>query len=347
MISKSSVIFRVDSSSVIGIGHFMRCLTLADSLAKHDCKIIFISRELQGNINHIAVEKGYELVRLPAQCKNEMDDISQVESIVAAIRPAWLICDHYAIDASWHMRFMSGALKLMVIDDLANRKYCCDLLLDQNYYKSKENRYIDLVPKNCIQLLGPNYLLLRNEFVSQRPAEYIYRHNIKNIMICYGGADPSSETLKILQAFKGLGLNGVKVHVLIRKLFSHFDTIIELAEHDPNIHLYLDCFNPVTVMKKCDIAFGAVGTMTWERLCMGLPTICTAVASNQMVLAEDLSHAGYIEYLGPSSKVKVEDYAHSMLSIADDCKPINQRGLAGFNLVDGQGTERIVQRLID
>lgn len=52
----------------------------------------------------------------------------------------------------------------MVIDDLANRKHDCDLLLDQNFYLDMNSRYEGLVPKHTKLLLGPKYALLREEF---------------------------------------------------------------------------------------------------------------------------------------------------------------------------------------
>ena len=52
------VVFRVDSSTKIGAGHVMRCLTLADELKRQKHQVIFTCREFDGSlISHI--QKNY------------------------------------------------------------------------------------------------------------------------------------------------------------------------------------------------------------------------------------------------------------------------------------------------
>ena len=49
-----NITFRCDSSIEIGIGHVMRCLTLAHALKEYGIQCSFICREHKGNIiNHI------------------------------------------------------------------------------------------------------------------------------------------------------------------------------------------------------------------------------------------------------------------------------------------------------
>ncbi len=59
----NKVVFRVDSSSQIGSGHLMRCLTLAKMLK--EVEIMFISRNLSGNLNFLIEQEGYAFFWLP------------------------------------------------------------------------------------------------------------------------------------------------------------------------------------------------------------------------------------------------------------------------------------------
>ena len=46
---KNNLFIRVDSSSEIGIGHMMRCLTLAQELKNNFDKIIFLTQKDSGD----------------------------------------------------------------------------------------------------------------------------------------------------------------------------------------------------------------------------------------------------------------------------------------------------------
>ena len=50
MSDAGSVVIRVDSSELIGSGHLMRCLTLAERMRNDGINVRFICRDLAGNL---------------------------------------------------------------------------------------------------------------------------------------------------------------------------------------------------------------------------------------------------------------------------------------------------------
>lgn len=59
-----NIVFRTDASVLMGSGHVMRCLTLAQEIKKYGATIKFISREYSGNLNHLILKKGFKVVGL-------------------------------------------------------------------------------------------------------------------------------------------------------------------------------------------------------------------------------------------------------------------------------------------
>lgn len=211
------VVFRADASYEIGTGHVIRCVTLAKELLEFGVEVFFICRDLPGNLvdyifqNHIKV---YKIIN--EDLWNSVTDAENTTKIIFEQigTVSWIIIDHYDIDIVWERKLRDLCYGIIVIDDLANRKHSCDILLDQNYGLN-ENRYNNLVPKNCTKLLGPNYLILRPEFKRIRPSMRKRKGYIQNILIFYGGSDYSNETGKTVAALDFLKLDSIKIHVVV------------------------------------------------------------------------------------------------------------------------------------
>ena len=161
------VIFRTDASLQIGTGHVMRCLTLADELVKKGANCRFICREHEGHLLAMIQERGYTATALPSDSgmmksgseagtplyqswlgADWLTDLEQTKNAIGSKTIDWLIVDHYSLDARWEGAMRSACVSLMVIDDLADRKHDCDLLLDQNFGRIPAD-YEHLVPSHC------------------------------------------------------------------------------------------------------------------------------------------------------------------------------------------------------
>ena len=92
-------------------------------------------------------------------------ELKETENIISKYKKFdSLIVDHYKLDHKWENKMRKFAEKIIVIDDLANRKHDCDFLIDQNLYEDNESRYEELVNKNTIKLLSPKYAIIKEEF---------------------------------------------------------------------------------------------------------------------------------------------------------------------------------------
>jgi UDP-2,4-diacetamido-2,4,6-trideoxy-beta-L-altropyranose hydrolase len=305
------VVFRVDASLKIGTGHVMRCLTLAEELKQQGSEVEFICREHEGNLIGRIARQGFKVHKL-AQCTDITDskeslkdnsiiekavlygkqwlgstqqqDAEQCESILETIKPDWLIVDHYALDHNWQAQLQGLYKKLMVIDDLADRKHLCDLLLDQTYGREKSD-YANFVPEHCKMLLGSHYALLRPEFAQWREYSLKRRANpeLKKILITMGGVDPDNITGKVLKALKGCKLpEEIEITVVMGEIAPNIEAVQKQAkEMLYKTQIKTNVNNMAELMANADLAIGAAGATTWERCCLGLPSIVMGLADNQ------------------------------------------------------------------
>ena len=314
---------RVDSSEQIGSGHLMRCLTLAERLRKDGTDVHFISRDLAGSLHRLVEEHGFLLHLLP---QHEVDpnltgytawltvpqvvDAEETGEILSRMQPvSRLIVDSYALDAVWEQRLRPLVREIFVIDDLANRRHDCDMLLDQNFYREMRHRYDGVVPPACKLLLGPSHALLREEFYEAR--EHLRERDgiLRRILVFYGGSDTTGETEKAIRALLQLQLPSVAVDVVVGGSNPRRASIENLCAAHDFLHYHCQVSNMAELMAHADLCLGAGGTTTWERCFLGLPAIVTAVAENQIQICEDCAEAGYICYLGRWDEVRQEDIA--------------------------------------
>jgi len=359
-----NIVIRVDASEDIGTGHVMRCMTLADELRQRDAEVCFICRQLPLNISESIERKGYKVYRGPFATGQENTahqhtphshwlgvnwerDVQETKEIVSSIRNKidWLVVDHYALEKSWEASMRDCIGKIMVIDDLADRPHDCELLLDQNLYERIENHYGRLVPMRCRKLLGPTYALLRPEFREAR--KYLRKRDgsVKRILVFFGGVDQTNETAKALRAMRMLNRRDIEVDVVVGTVNPHRAQIQAVCAGMPNGTCHFNVSNVAELMAHADLAIGAGGTTTWERCCMGLPSLIVALADNQNSIARSSELNGIAIYLGRSRDV-TSNYIHTVLQeLMHDKERLLNIEAKCSSVVDAKGTERVIQVL--
>ncbi|RZJ22730.1 UDP-2,4-diacetamido-2,4,6-trideoxy-beta-L-altropyranose hydrolase [Acinetobacter sp. ANC 4216] len=304
-----NILIRCDSSIEIGTGHMMRCLTLATALTEQEVQCEFICREHDGNMIEYTEAKGFQVYRLPVfnnllystqntessyaawlGTSQEQDAIETI-NIIKEQKIDWLIVDHYALDETWEKLLRPYCKKIMVLDDLANRRHECDLLLDQNLGRVKED-YHYLVPKYCHIFIGPEYALLRPEFTEWR--EYSLKRRIKGdlkrLLINLGGVDKDNVTSQVLTVLQEADLpKDLEITVIMGNMAPYLEQVKDLASKMPRpTQVLVGVGNMAEVMANSDLAIGAAGSTSWERCCLGLPTLVMVLAENQSAGAKAL-----------------------------------------------------------
>jgi len=339
------VAVRADASKQIGSGHVMRCLALAGALRKWGAAVFFLSREDPGNLVDIIGRQGCAIHCLPDGVSGWEEDVHLTAEILKLKQGTdWLIVDQYSLDRRWEQAIRRHTRKVMVIDDLANRPHDCDLLLDQNFYDGMETRYAGLVPPACVQLLGPHYALLRSEFAETRKNLRSRDGRVGRILIFFGASDGTNETSKALEAVARLG-SSIAIDVVIGINNPHREHIKKLATTIPLAVCHFPFADMAALMNGADLFLGAAGTTTWERCCLGLPSLIVTVADNQVQAARDLANHGVLHYIGDHKVVHCSDIVAALDRALGDPQLLQEYSQLSLKLVDGFGVQRSVDAL--
>ena len=350
-----NVAIRCDASHVIGTGHVMRCLTLADQLRDKGADVKFICRDHSGNMNSYIEEHGYEVHRLPL---NQAPDDSyddeyarwlvvstekDVQETVAWLREQkstvdWVIVDHYGLDERWGRAVRPSVGHIMVIDDLANRAHDCDLLLDQGLYPHQPQRYPELVPLTCRVLLGPEYALLRREFIRVREGLRERDGVVRRILLFFGGVDPTNETAKAIEALKRLGRNDLLVDVVVGGGNQNHESIRRRCREQPGMSYHRNVDSMAEMMTRADLAVGGGGGTTWERCYLGLPSIALIIAENQRAMIEALATQGALISAGWHADLTVKDLTELITWVLERPRLLKEMGQSALRVMGDAGT---------
>jgi len=356
------VVFRTDSSATIGSGHVMRCLTLASALKQSEVNVFFICRDHKGNLCERIRKHGFDIGVLPADSKGIQDqefldsstwlgatwkeDAKQTFAAIESlgIKPDLIVVDHYSIDHHWESAMRSSTGRLMVIDDLADRTHDCDVLLDQNLIAKMNTRYNGLVSKGCEMLLGPEYSLLQPIYGELQKGLPARKGPIKRILIFFGELGEKNLTGLTLSALESLNHQDIHIDVVIGSNYLHTKAIQEQVESHENFHLHNNLPTLAPLMAKADLAVGASGATSWERLCLGLPTIVVSLADNQQGIAEELDRQGLVQWLGHQKSVDEEALTRALENLIE--KGLDEEWSQRCrNAVDGKGVNRVCSAL--
>jgi UDP-2,4-diacetamido-2,4,6-trideoxy-beta-L-altropyranose hydrolase len=353
-----SVAFRVDASVEIGTGHFVRCLTLADKLAERGAKTRFICRHLPSHLHDLLITGRHELKLISSptlqvlggdlphskwlETTQESDAQDTVE-MLSDEKWDWLVVDHYALDARWESKVRQVARGLAVIDDLADRTHDCDVLLDQNFYNDQDKRYDGKVPAECQMLLGPQYALLRDEFSKIRETTRERSGAVRRLLIFFGGVDIGNLTAQAIEAISSIENPDWNVDVVIGAQHPNRDQIqVECERH--HFTCYVQTNRMADLMASADLSIGAGGSATWERCCLGLPTLAVCAVHNQDQQISDAAECGliYVPEIGQCLTHTIRTHVTAMVGNRYLRSLISKRCMEA---VDGCGSSRVAKVL--
>jgi UDP-2,4-diacetamido-2,4,6-trideoxy-beta-L-altropyranose hydrolase len=245
--------------------------------------------------------------------------------------------DHYALDTRWESELRRTVRRILVIDDLADRMHNCDVLLDQNLYEEMDTRYTGKVPAHCQLLLGPRYALLREEFSRLRQQVKPRTGTDRRVLVFFGGVDAENYTSPAIEALVNISIPNLHVDVVIGT--QHPDRHqVESECTARGFAFHVQTSQMAELMVAANLAIGAGGSTSWERCCLGLPSLVFAVADNQEQTSRALADFG-AAYLGRNEIFAAE--IERVVKYLFVPTRLHEMSVKAAELVDGQGAIRL------
>lgn len=332
-------------------------------MSEGGAKAVFATREHSGHVIPLITERGHSCIKLPGDTGQSYgahpappnhaawlkaswrDDAAATRAIIEKTGANWLVLDHYALDCRWQEVAVPESSKILVIDDLADRPHSADILLDQNLGRQAGD-YDHLVPPSCCRLIGPHYALLRPQFARAREQAIKRREDaqISHIMISLGGVDRDNVTMRILDILARLEIKWLERITVVLGVSAPWVKAVQSRAHTMPVstRVVVGSSDMPSLMLGAELCIGGAGTTSWERCCLGLPTLVVTLADNQRSAAAALEGAGAGISLG---RPEMEDFELRFVDAFRRLeRPDAYRSLARQAAIacDGEGASRVL-----
>lgn len=333
------VAVRAESAPEIGAGHMQRCLCLIETL-KNFVQNIEITVFCNSQLPLFRKELDLLSAKIFKPLELSSNDWSHAPFDL-------FIFDNYETDYRDEVYAKKFSACVMTIDDFFYRKHKCDIFLNQNVNKQKlSTPQRDFVECKWLYL-GPKYALLRQEFAKKAEGARVRFGPVKNILVMMGGVDNDNITKRVIHALpeEKLKENNIGVTVVIGQDNPHFDEL-SCACTSMSFKMHVQPENLPDLMLEADLAIGAAGSSTWERCCLGLPSVAVTIAENQKLIGEVVAN----ERCGISLQGEASGFEASVnqavADLIDDPSCLQEFSKNALKVTSGQGAKLLAQGIL-
>jgi len=341
-----TLLIRADASAEMGVGHVMRCLALAD--AWHDAggnacfALASGASELESQIR----SRGGEIAKIKAE-PGSLEDAAITLKLAERCQAAWLMVDGYHFSANYLQTLSRATSLLLLMADGDNVIDCrCNICVDMSPGSIDSARFhLDGEPE---LLLGPNFALLRREFVEYTKLQRNFPRVARSILISIGGGDARNITLQVLRALEEIDGRELNLTVVAGPSNPHRKSLhAAIAKSKHTATLITDARNMPQLMAAADLAITAGGGTCYELCLMQVAMLLIAVADNQQEPIRAYVSAMAAIDGGRYDTLDVNSLSALLRNIIDDQNLRVELARNARSMVDGNGARRIMERMFE
>lgn len=330
------VLVRTVASAEVGAGHLRRCLALAGALRELGADVHFALPQVDAPYADWVGARGFGLHRVGEAAPQEDAACS-----LAAVRRDLVIVDDYRLDARWHEAASAGGARIAVIDDLADRALAADWVVDPNEQADPAAKYAGRLQRPARLLGGSRFALLDAAYEHARRCTIV--PEVRSIGIFMGGGDALGLTEVVLSCCRRV-FDG-PIEVVATSAHPGLPALRARAAADPRLRLSVDLAQLSDFYARHDLQLGAGGGASWERCCIGAPTLALAAADNQRQVLPRLAARGAVVFWDGDPWRHGDALGREIARLVGDVAARRRLAEQGRQLVDGRGARRVALAL--
>jgi len=346
------LLIRADATTLIGTGHIMRCLALAQAWQDKGGHVTFLSHCESELLRQRILNEGFDLIPIDKPHPNPYDLGKTISTLASTTKETnitkptnqtyspWLVLDGYHFSSEYQKQIHESGCKLLVIDDNNHQpRYHADILLNQNIHAPGLKYSCNM---GTVQLLGTEYVLLRREFLNFRHWKRSIPENANKVLVTLGGGDPDNATLKVIKALNRINDPNLNVKIVAGPSNPNILSLQESLAFLPfKAELLCSVKDMPSLIDWADVAVSAGGSTCWELAFFGVPFLVVILAQNQEKIAFDLQKNHVAQNLGWANAIQLEDITTAMENICANMQKRQKMSSKGRKIIDGRGAKKV------
>jgi UDP-2,4-diacetamido-2,4,6-trideoxy-beta-L-altropyranose hydrolase len=318
------LLIRVDASPEMGMGHFMRCLALAEHCHTLKMSVHFVCYTLVESCQRKLAGNSFPIHYLKNISPSEQ--AKETLAIADAHQAKAILFDGYHFSEDYLNHFKNTSLQLWMIDDFGGVPDYFHMALNFQPWADPAS-----YSQHCKSFIGLDYYLLRKEFWSF-PQDSKYK--TQQILLTMGGTDPHQQTMRVLNILRELN-NQISICVILGSMVPDILEYVEMSKNNnQQITIHTNPENMPELMAASLFAITAGGGTCWELAFMGTPSIVMAQADNQTQVAEYVIKHRVGINLGAYNKVTDQNIIENVMHLLtnEDQRAGMQMACASLNV---------------
>jgi len=341
------VLIRTNASKYTGLGHLVRCVTLAKTLLKNNVRVSMVldylesnTRGFLNNIDTIALHDSLQ------ETLDEIADANLVSEIINENNISWIILDDYRLQKPWESIIQKQGVRLCVIDDIL-RQHQCNLLVDIRWRGTEtHSAYDKLVQTDTIKLLGPKYALLSKEY--NKPDLADNNPELFHILVGDSGSiDRSKSIIESLIKHQGSFNKKIYISLVLGPYSKATQSDCNYFQKYENVELLIGKKNLFPYLKKTHFYIGASGGIIYQLLALKIPALTFSLTDNQKNDITHLEDIGHYFHLNQWPENYEHDLVQFILSVVNQYPTFRALVSEAKIVIDANGADRIVNTILN